>query len=154
MSRSAALLLLLAGLLGFAAPARADDVKAAIEAGNAKMEADYAAGNTKAIAEAYTEDGVMLPPDATVVAGRTAIEAVWKSWIDDGLKNLKLKTTAVESAGDLAYEIGDFSLEVPAKGGGTALAPGNYVVVWKRGGDGVWRIKVDTWNDAPPPTTD
>ena len=112
MLRSAAGLLLLAGLLGLAAPTRADDVKAAIEAGNAKMEADYAAGDTKAIAEAYTEDGVMLPPDATVVSGRAA------------------------------------------KGWGTALAPGNHVVIWKRGYDGVWRINVDTWNDAPAPTTD
>ena len=63
-------LILLAGLLAFAAPAHADDVEAAIEAANAKMEADYAAGDVKAIAEAYTEDAVMLPPDATVVSGR------------------------------------------------------------------------------------
>jgi hypothetical protein len=68
-------LFLLAGLFVFASPARADDVKAAIDAANAKMEADYAAGDSKAIAAAYTEDGV-------------------------------------------------------------------------------WRIKVDTWNDAPAPTTD
>jgi uncharacterized protein (TIGR02246 family) len=153
MLRSAALLLF-AGVLALASPARAEDVGAAIDAANAKMEKDYAAGDTKAIAEAYAEDGVMLPPDATVVSGRAAIEKLWQSWIDDGLKNLKLKTTAVESAGDLAYEIGDFSLEVPGKDGGTALAPGNYVVVWKKGGDGAWRIKVDTWNDAPAPTTD
>jgi hypothetical protein len=64
MPRSVALVLL-AGLLAFASPARADDVKAAIEAANAKREADYAAGDVKAIAEAYSEDGVMLPPDAT-----------------------------------------------------------------------------------------
>jgi uncharacterized protein (TIGR02246 family) len=147
-------LFLVAGLLVFAAPACADDVKAAIEAANAKMEKDYAAGDTKAIAEAYTEDGVMLPPDASVVSGRAAIAALWQSWIDEGLKNLTLKTTEIESAGDLAYEIGDFSLEVPGKDGGMALAPGNYVVVWKRGADGVWRLKVDTWNDAPAPTTD
>jgi len=147
-------LLLLAGVLAFASPARADDVKDAIDAANAKMEKDYAAGDAKAIAEAYAEDAVMLPPDATVVSGRAAIEKLWKSWIDDGLKNLKLKTTAVESAGDLAYEIGDFSLDVPGKDGGMTPAPGNYVVVWKRGSDGVWRLKVDTWNDAPAPTTD
>jgi ketosteroid isomerase-like protein len=30
-------------------------------------------------------------------------------------------------------------------------APGNYLVVWKKGSDGVWRLKVDTWNDAPAP---
>jgi uncharacterized protein (TIGR02246 family) len=153
MPRSA-VLILLAGLLAFAAPARAEDVAAAIEAANAKMEKDYAAGDAKAIAQAYTEDGVMLPPDATVVKGRDAIEKLWKSWIDEGLKNLKLKSTDVEVSGDLAYEIGDFSLEVPAEDGNVAVAPGNYLVVWKKGADGVWRLKVDTWNDKPAPTTD
>jgi ketosteroid isomerase-like protein len=28
-------------------------------------------------------------------------------------------------------------------------ATGNYLVVWKRGDDGNWRLHVDTWNDAP-----
>jgi uncharacterized protein (TIGR02246 family) len=137
-------------LLAFASPARADDVRAAIDAANAKMVADYAAGDAKAIAEAYAEDAVMLPPDATRVAGRSAIEALWKSWIDDGLKNLTLKSTEIESSGDLAYEVGEFSLQVPAEGGGNpTISPGNYLVVWKRGADGVRRLKVDTWNDAP-----
>ena len=95
MLRSAAISLL-AGLLLISAPAQADDVRAAIEAGNAKFMADYAAGDTKALALAYTEDAVMLPPDATRVTGHTAIEALWKGWIDAGLKNLTLKATEVE----------------------------------------------------------
>ena len=149
MKRSAVLFVLMAGLLAFASPVRAGDVEAAIEAANAKMVADYAAGDAKAIAEAYAEDAVMLPPDATVVSGREAIAKLWKGWIDDGLKDLTLKSTAIESAGDLAYEVGDFSLQVPGEDGKLTTAPGNYVVVWKHGGDGVWRLKVDTWNDAP-----
>ena len=97
---------------------------------------------------------MMLPPDATVVSGRDAIAALWKGWIDEGLTNLKLKTTKIESAGDLAYEIGDFSLDVTGEDGQVTPAPGNYLVVWKKGADGVWRLQVDTWNDAPVPTTD
>ena len=31
----------------------------------------------------------------------------------------------------------------------SADGQGNYVVVWKRGADGNWRLQVDTWNDAP-----
>jgi uncharacterized protein (TIGR02246 family) len=103
-------------VLVIASPARAEDVKAAIDAAHAKMEADYAAGDSKALAEAYTEDAVMLPPDATRVEGRKAIAALWKSWLDEGLKNLKLKSTEIESAGDLAYEVGDFSLDLPGEG--------------------------------------
>ena len=63
MKRSAVLFVLMAGLLAFASPVRAGDVEAAIEAANAKMVADYAAGDAKAIAEAYAEDAVMLPPE-------------------------------------------------------------------------------------------
>jgi hypothetical protein len=36
------------------------------------------------------------------------------------------------------------------EGGNYKAATGNYVVVWKRGKDGAWRLKVDTWNDTPP----
>jgi len=150
MLRSVAISVL-AGVLLIAAPSRADDVRAAIDAANAKFMADYAAGDTKALALAYTEDAVMLPPDATRVVGHTAIEALWKSWIDAGLKNLTLKATEVDSSGDLAYEIGEFTLQEPIEGGNFKTATGNYVVVWKHGKDGAWRLKVDTWNDTPPP---
>lgn len=154
MLRNPFVVFVLAAGLVLAVPARADDVRAAIEAANAKMVADYAAGDTKSIAAAYTEDGVMLPPDATRIGGRAAIEDLWKSWIDAGLTNLTLKTTDLEHSGDYAFEIGDFTLQVPVEGGSPTTAAGNYLVVWKRGGDGAWRLKIDTWNDAPPPAVD
>ena len=140
-------IILVTGVLLVATSARGDDVRAAIDAANAKMVADYAAGDTKALAQAYTEDALMLPPDATRVVGHSAIEALWKSWIDAGMKNLTLKSTDVESSGDLAYEVSEFTLQVPpVKGGDPSTATGNYLVVWKRGADGAWRLKVHTWN--------
>jgi ketosteroid isomerase-like protein len=135
-----------AAVLLTGAPAYADDLRDALEAANAKMAADFAAGNAKALTLAYTEDAVMLPPDATRVVGHPAIEALWKSWIDAGIKNLTLKSTDIESDGDLAYEVGDLTLQMPDKGGNLSAATGTYLFVLKRGGDGVWRVKVDTWN--------
>jgi len=136
----------LAAVLLIVAPARADDARNAIEAANAKMVADYAAGNARALALAYTEDAVMLPPDATRVVGHAAIEALWKSWIDTRISNLTLKSTDLEISGDLAYEVGDLALQMPVNGGDPSPATGTYLFIWKRGADGVWRIKVDTWN--------
>ena len=151
--RVAILLVVGVPLVATSASARDDDVRAAINAANAKMVADYAAGDSKALAQAYTEDALMLPPDATRVVGYSAIEALWKSWIDAGIKNLTLKSTDVDSNGDLAYEVGEFTLQVPFKSqnsstdeGNPSTASGNYLVVWKRGADGVWRLKVHTWN--------
>jgi ketosteroid isomerase-like protein len=145
---------LVAGAFLVATSARGDEVRAAIDAANAKMVADFAAGDANALARAYTEDALMLPPDATRIVGQSAIEALWKSWIDAGIKNLTLKATDVDSSGDLAYEVGEFTLEAsfgrnPSTNGSNTTADrtsGNYLVVWKRGADGVWRLKVHTWN--------
>ena len=147
MLKSIALAIL--GVIGLTMPAAAEDVRAMIEQMNARFVEAYKAGDAAAIAGFYTETAKMLPPDATEVAGREAIQKLWQSWLDDGLKDLTLESTEVEASGDLAYEIGDFSLQVPAENNTMATATGNYLVVWKRAAEGDWQLHVDTWNDAP-----
>lgn len=136
-------------VMGLAAPAGAEDVRQAIEQVNASFVEAFKAGDAATIASLYTETARMLPPDATEVAGREAIQNLWQSWIDDGLKDLTLEAVDVEASGDLAYEVGLFSLQAPAENDAMVTAGGNYVVVWKRGAEGQWRLHVDTWNDAP-----
>jgi ketosteroid isomerase-like protein len=91
----------------------------------------------------------MLPPDATEVVGREAIQELWQGAIDDGVKDLTLEAIDVEACGDLAYEVGSFSIQVPRENNAMATAGGNYLVIWQRGADGRWRLHIDTWNDAP-----
>ena len=50
---------------------------------------------------------------AEVVSGRAAIAAFWKVPIEAGLKDIVLETQEVESAGDLAYEVGTVKLVAP-----------------------------------------
>jgi uncharacterized protein (TIGR02246 family) len=147
MVRSTALALV--GVLGLTMPAAADDVRQAIEQVNSRFVEAYKAGDVATIASLYTATAKMLPPDATEVAGHDAISKLWQSWLDAGLKDLTLEAIEVESSGDLAYEIGQFSLQAPAENNTMVTATGNYVVVWKRGEDGNWKLHVDTWNDAP-----
>jgi uncharacterized protein (TIGR02246 family) len=134
------------------APAGAEDVRQAIEASNNKLAAAFNAGDAAGVAERYTENALMLPPDATRVEGRAAIQDLWQGWIDAGLTNAKLSATDVGAQGDLAWEIGNFAIDVPGEDNAVVTATGNYVVVWQRGADGAWRLHVDTWNDAPPPS--
>ncbi len=137
------------GVIGLTMPVAAEDVRDAIEQVNSRFVEAYKAGDAAAIAALYTDTAKMLPPDATEVAGREAIQKLWQSWLDNGLKDLTLESTEVEASGDLAYEIGDFTLQVPAENNTMATASGNYLVVWKRAADGDWQLQVDTWNDAP-----
>jgi uncharacterized protein (TIGR02246 family) len=144
------MVLAIVGVIGLTLPVAAEDVRAAIDQTNARVMEAFKAGDAAAIAGTYTEDAKMLPPDATEVAGRAAIQQFWQSWLDDGLKNLTLEAIDVEADGDLAYEVGNFSIEAPAGNNAMATATGNYLVVWKRASGGDWQLHVDTWNDAPP----
>jgi uncharacterized protein (TIGR02246 family) len=142
-------LTLIVGMLALAAPAAADEVRDAIEQANARFVEAYEAGDAAAIAALFTDTARMLPPDATEVAGREAIQNLWQSWLDDEPHDLTLETTEVEASEDLAYEIGRFSFQAPAEDKSMVTSSGNYVGVWKRGGDGNWRLHVHTWNDTP-----
>jgi uncharacterized protein (TIGR02246 family) len=123
------------------APARSDEVRSSIESGNRAFAAAFLRGDAEAVAELYTEDAEVMPPGAGSVVGRPAIAAFWKSAIEAGVKDLVLVTEQVESAGDLAYEIG----RVRIVGNDGRVTEDRYLVVWKRG-DGGWRLHRDIWN--------
>jgi uncharacterized protein (TIGR02246 family) len=130
-------------------PASADeaaDVRAAIEASNASFASAYSEKNAAAIAARYTNDGALLPPGDDMISGTEGIETFWKGLIDYGVANLSFSTIEVEAHGDLAYENGVVSYEVPVEGGGKAAAQAKYLVVWKKA-DGAWKMHRDMWND-------
>lgn len=55
--------------------------------------------------------------------------------------------------GDLAHEHGTFTVTATPKAGGDATTDnGKYLIVLRRGADGVWKIHHDADNsDSPPP---
>jgi uncharacterized protein (TIGR02246 family) len=139
--RSALLSLILTIPLVAAGAARAEDVRAAVEAGNAAFVAALLRGDAAAVASLYTEDAKVIPPGGEVAAGRAAIEAFWKGLIASGIKDVKLTTLEAEADGDLAAETGRVRL-VGADG---KASEERYVVVWKRVG-GTWKLHRDIWN--------
>lgn len=74
---------------------------------------------------------MLLPPDASQIQGRQAVQDTFQAWIDDGSKDIVVEVIEVEVSEDLAYEIGLFSAKYPAENGQTATATGNYLVIWK-----------------------
>ena len=140
--RVPALLLALACLLS-AAPARSDDVRNAVEAGNRAFITAFLRGDATAVANRYTEDAQVIAPGSPAASGRPAIAAFWQNSIDSGVKDVALETAEVESAGDLAYETG--IVRLVAKDGTTTEA--RYVVIWRRI-DGNWMLHRDIWNSS------
>lgn len=125
----------------------ASELQRTIEATNARLAAALAGGDFAAAAALYTLDAMLLPPDCTPVRGRAAIEGFWRAAVAAlGLTGARLETIDIEASGDGATEAGLATLRV-AGGAETALV--NYLVVWRRGTDGVWRLHRDIWNSRP-----
>jgi uncharacterized protein (TIGR02246 family) len=135
-------------LLG-ADPGHAQDAEAAIEEAASAWEGAFNAGDGKAVAELYTEDAALLPPDAERVDGRAAIAEFWQGAIDSGLADANLESVEVLEAGDFAYEVGTVTLSAPGSDGERVAVNGKYIVVWQRGDDGAWRLHRDIWNMNP-----
>lgn len=151
VGRAAGALLLASALL--AGPAMADSVKEEIDTSLAKFSAAFNAGDAAGVAALYTEDGVLLPPGAERSEGRKGVQDFWQGLIDAGGKDLSLQAEEVQSDGALAYEVGRFSLKVPDQDGAAQPVAGKYIVVWKQGQDGRWRLHRDIWNMDPAPAT-
>ena len=121
------------------------EVRKAVEEGNRKLGAALERKNYPEIASLYTDDAKVLAPDAPIVTGRKAIEDFWREAASAlGLVSVTLKTLDLEVSEDTAYEIGQADLKVSS-----GRASVKYIVVWRSGDDGVWRLHRDIWNSMP-----
>lgn len=127
----------------------ADKVRAAIEAGNRAFVEAFAKGDSAKIAALYATDAMVMPPGAPPAKGRDAIQKFWQGAMDAGFTNVSVRAAETGSSGRLAYERGEFALDVRAKDGKTTHMAGKYIVVWKRTAKGQWQLYRDIWNDTP-----
>jgi ketosteroid isomerase-like protein len=121
-------------------------VRAAIEAGNKKFIDGAAKRDAALIASTYTEDAEAYPPNSDAVKGRAALQKLWQSVLDSGIAAVELSTSEVDSAGDLAYEVGTYVMKTKD---GKVADRGKYCVVWKRVG-GQWLLHRDIWSTSLP----
>ncbi len=103
-------------------------------------------GDAAGVAAHYTDDAAVLPPDAARIDGHEGIQGVWQSLIDADIRDVALTTQEVDVFGDVANEVGTITATAPSEDGGRVQWAGKYVAVWKRGGDGTWRMHRDIWN--------
>ena len=156
MPRPVALLMLVGLLVGArSAPGQVDPATAAaLDAGYDRFVAAYAAADPDLVAAVYTEDALYLAPERDVVRGRAAIREIFAAFLDPfrerGEPGPVVAFEIVDRAvsGDLAYDVGYYIL---GREGSERRSRGKFVVVWKRGADGAWRIHADGYSGVPDP---
>lgn len=121
--------------------AAAQDAASGIAETNAAFEAAVAADDVAAVVALYTEDAMLMGPNAPSATGRAAIGEAFTGMME-AVGTLDLTTVEVESFGDTAYEVGTYVLE---GADGSHMDHGKYVVIWKRTPDG-WKLHRDIYN--------
>jgi ketosteroid isomerase-like protein len=127
------------------------DVRHVIDSLNAKLATAFDAGQADSVADIYAQDMWQLPPNSPPLVGRDSVLSFWRNALATGKWQFDLKSDDVVVADTLAVERGHYTLKTTA--GPKAQYPsfedrGNYVVLWRRDGDGHWRA---VW-DAPVST--
>jgi uncharacterized protein (TIGR02246 family) len=124
--------------------AEAESPEAAVAAADRALAAAVAAGDPEAFAARLADDALFL--GGGELRGREAVVAGWARFLDPGgAARLAWEPTesVVAASGDLAYTAGDFTLTVAAEDGTESLTPGHYLSVWRRDGEGPWRVAAD-----------
>jgi uncharacterized protein (TIGR02246 family) len=112
---------------------------------------DYATsfntGNYDQAANCFASDGVLIAPQDEGAHGQKQVERLLRQMGEHGYSDLRMETVRVEHSGDMAMEIGRFSLTMRNADGTLTLERGKYVKVWRR--LGAWLIMADCWSPTP-----
>jgi uncharacterized protein (TIGR02246 family) len=102
------------------------------------------------IAELYTNDGAVMPPNAPIGKGHAAIQQTWASMMGTPGFDLTFvpEQIIVSSSGDMALDRGTYKLAV-APNGTAQTDTGKYVVVWRKIGS-EWKAAADIFNSDLP----
>jgi len=100
----------------------------------------------------YSEDAVVMPPNASAATSKEAIRKVWQDLLGSPGLVISWKTTKVEVAksGDLACLSGTYDLTMNDASGKPVNDHGKYVEVWEKQADGKWKCGTDIWNSDLP----
>lgn len=106
-------------------------------------------GNYDQSAAMFAADGLFMPPHRDLAQGPKAIERVLKEYGESGYQDLRFETVRVEHSGDMATEVGRYTLAVKQANGTTFADRGKFVHTWRR--LGAWLITTDCWSSNLPP---
>jgi ketosteroid isomerase-like protein len=101
-------------------------------------------GNYDQAASMFAVDGVLMAPLYEGAYGQKTVERLLRQLGEAGYRDLRMETTRVDHSGDMAMELGRFSLTLHNADGTTVAQRGKYVKVWKR--LGAWLIMADCWS--------
>ena len=106
-------------------------------------------GDAAAVAALYTEEAKRLPPNSPMIVGMESIQAFIQAALDAGAGELQATLIELHVNGDMAYEVGEYTLTIQPEEGKAISDSGKYMEIWKRV-NGSWKIIADIFNTSLP----
>ncbi|CAH1796796.1 unnamed protein product [Owenia fusiformis] len=100
------------------------------------------------IVEAYTDDCILMPPNAPICHGKEAVREKMQELIDSGLVFFHTKHVSIETCGNMGSDVTLYRAETIE---GKVVETGRTVCVWKKM-DGVWHIHRDIYGPDSAPS--
>ena len=96
----------------------------------------------------YSDDAVVLPPNAVGASTPEAIRNIWKELLASPGVIITWKPTRVElgKSADMGWVSGTYELTMNDAVGRPINDRGKYLEVWKKQSDGKWKCGADMWN--------
>jgi ketosteroid isomerase-like protein len=112
----------------------------------ARMTLGYQRTDARMVTSLYDDRAFYLPPGAPILRGRDAISREFTKILGnrpaDSSSGAGITFEIVDRAiaGDIAFDIGLFRF-------GSTTPAGKFIVLWRRGSDGRWRMWADQYNE-------
>ena len=96
----------------------------------------------------YSDDAIVLPPNATGAATKEAIRNVWKDMFASPSLVINWQPTRVQvgKSGEMAWVRGRYELTMNDASGKPIDDRGKYLEVWEKQTDGNWKCAAEMWN--------
>jgi uncharacterized protein (TIGR02246 family) len=105
-------------------------------------------GNFDQAATLFAQDGAFMAPHHDPAYGPKAVERLLRQFGEAGYEDLRLETVRVDASGDMAVEIGRYTVAIRQPDGTVMADRGKYVKAWRR--LGAWLIAADCWSTNLP----
>ena len=124
-------------------------IRDAVAEANEALMAQYRRGDAAGVADFYTEDGQIFPPNSEIITGKPAIEGFYQEMIDMGIKEMILETCELEGRYETAFEVTTYTLLDEKR---QTIDQGRCIIIWKQE-DGGWKQHRDMYHSTMPAAT-
>ena len=130
-----------------------DKLRAKIEAMNKIFTQAMLDNDTEKMMSLYTDDIISMPSYQPTVKGITKVRELSEIQAKSGWKTTQfaLNITDIIVAGNLAIEIGNYTMKMSGPDVPEWADNGKYMTIWEEQKDGSLKIKIETWNTDTNP---